>query len=133
MKDESDGYRLLRFVGTGSKAYSTKIDPDHEEAYNKSKQRVTKKLKGIKKCVINKKINHEHYEQCVKLGMKKWGSMVRFDSRQHNVTTIKQRKLALNAFDDKRYLLADGVSTLAYGHYKINGKFLFLIFIIILN
>ena len=133
MKDESDGYRMLEFAGTGSKAYSTLIDPDHEYGYHNSKKRVTKKLKGIKKCVVSAKIQHAHYVNCVKLGTRKWASMVRFDSRQHNVTTIKQRKLALNAFDDKRYLLEDGVSTLAYGHYKINGKFLFLIFIIILN
>ena len=28
-------------------------------------------------------------------------------------------KIALSAFDDKRYYLADGIHSLAYGHYKI--------------
>jgi hypothetical protein len=36
-----------------------------------------------------------------------------------NVYTINQTKVALSNFDDKRFILNDGYSTLAYGHYQI--------------
>ena len=33
--------------------------------------------------------------------------------------TVQMTKLCLDAFDDKRYILENGVDTLAYGHYRI--------------
>eukprot|EP00965_Chrysotila_dentata_P044789 1488606-Pleurochrysis_carterae.AAC.1 len=35
-----------------------------------------------------------------------------------------QRKKALCAYDDKRYILEDGVQTLAYGHWRLNKTLL---------
>ena len=40
-------------------------------------------------------------------------------SKKHTIQTINQTKIGLSAFDSKRYLLDDGVNTLAQGHYKI--------------
>ena len=39
-----------------------------------------------------------------------------------NVYTINQTKVALSNFDDKRYILEDGYSTLAHGHYRISEQ-----------
>lgn len=41
-------------------------------------------------------------------------------SNKHIVYSKTTQKLALNANDDKRYIMDDGVNTLAYGHYKLN-------------
>jgi len=35
------------------------------------------------------------------------------------VATVEVTKTCLNAFDDKRYILSDGMRTLAYGHKDI--------------
>ena len=35
------------------------------------------------------------------------------------VKTQEVNKLCLSAFDDKRYILPDGVCTLAYGYFRI--------------
>ena len=45
--------------------------------------------------------------------------MINIRAYRHQCYTIKETKLALNNFDDKRYILPDGVTTLAHGHYKI--------------
>ena len=42
-----------------------------------------------------------------------------FKSTNHVVNTLEINKLCLSAFDDKRYILKDGIQTLAYGHYSL--------------
>jgi hypothetical protein len=42
-------------------------------------------------------------------------------SEKLNVYIIEQTKVALSNFDDKRYILNDGYTTLAHGHYRIRG------------
>ena len=40
-------------------------------------------------------------------------------SKTHQILTLCANKKALSVADDKRYILDDGISTLAYGHYSI--------------
>ena len=40
-------------------------------------------------------------------------------SKLHNVYSITEEKIALSAFDDKRYLLKDSFDTLPWGHKDI--------------
>ena len=40
-------------------------------------------------------------------------------SNNHCIQTVNVEKVALSAFDDKRYILQDGISTMAYGHSDI--------------
>jgi len=46
--------------------------------------------------------------------------MTTIRSHHHKLYTIEQNKKSLSSFDDKRYILNNGVDTLAHGHYKIN-------------
>ena len=47
--------------------------------------------------------------------------MTQLRSHCHQIVVNGIDKVALSSFDDKRYLLENGVSTLAYGHYKIGA------------
>lgn len=44
-------------------------------------------------------------------------------SKSHNVYTISMDKIALNPFDDKRYIIKpECIDTLAWGHHKIDSE-----------
>ena len=115
-KDEAGGEPVLEFVGLRAKAYAFL-----QETFNvkKSEWAITesKKLKGIKKCVVKKKIHFEHYKQCLFNGKDHYATMVKFHSKLHKVTTVEQVKKSLSRYDDKRYILDDGISTRAHGHF----------------
>ena len=43
-------------------------------------------------------------------------------SNCHEISSYEINKVSLSCFDDKRYILEDGVSSYAYGHYNIAAK-----------
>ena len=109
MKDEAAGKTIKEFVGLRSKLYSF-ITDDGEE---------TKKCKGIKKQVVESSISHEDYKTCLLTGKEQLRKQNILRSYNHEVYTEEVNKVALSALDDKRYILKDGIHTLALGHYKI--------------
>ena len=46
-------------------------------------------------------------------------SMKMIRSFDHNVYTVNVTKVSLSAYDDKRYILDDGVTSYAYDHFRI--------------
>ena len=109
MKDEAAGVPITEFVGLRSKMYS----------YIKENGSGGKTAKGIKKCIIKKKISHENYKETL-LGHKQMHhNMKTIRSVKHEISSYEINKVSLSCFDDKRYLLEDGQTSLAYGHYKI--------------
>ena len=47
--------------------------------------------------------------------------MRRIQSKKHKIGTYKIDKISLSCFDDKRFVLDDGIHTLAYFHKDINS------------
>ena len=130
MKDEINGYLLLEYVGIRPKAYSLKYekiefyDEDGEiskKPTNQSKAIVTEseKLKGIKRGTVEKTIHYEHFLDCINNDSTLYSQFNTFRSYNHKLKTITQNKLALCNYDDKRWIMNDGINTLAYGHYEI--------------
>ena len=108
-KDEAAGKINKEFVGLRSKLYSFVMDEGGE----------TKKCKGIKRNVVENSITHEDYKTCLRTGKEQLRRQNILRSYQHEVYTEEVSKVALSAEDDKRYILNDGIHTLAWGHYKI--------------
>ena len=112
MKDEAAGKIIKEFVGLRSKLYSFIMDDGGE----------TKKCKGIKRQVVESSIRHEHYKTCLTTGKELLRKQNILRSYNHEVYTEEVNKVALSALDEKRYILSDGMDTLAWGHYKIKDK-----------
>uniref|UniRef100_A0A8D8TAN0 DNA-directed DNA polymerase n=1 Tax=Cacopsylla melanoneura TaxID=428564 RepID=A0A8D8TAN0_9HEMI len=107
-KDESPADLITEFVGLRAKMYTFSTINSHMKCVGK----------GIPRANINR-LNLEDYKRCL---MYKTVSHTRFNnilSRNHTLQVQAQSKLALSPYDDKRYLLRDGINTLAYGHFKI--------------
>ena len=108
-KDEVNGDIIDEFVGLRAKLYSYKMFEGKE----------SKKCKGVKKSVVKKSITHEDYKKCLTTGKEQLRKQNIIRSYKHEVYTEEVNKVALSASDDKRYILEDGINTLALGHYKI--------------
>ena len=104
MKDEFKGKIISEFVELKSKMYSL-ISVDDEE--------VTK-AKGV-----NKKIKHKEFVGVLFNKKVIRHNMKRIQSKLHRIGTYNICKISLSYFDDKRYVLDDGVNTLAYFHKDI--------------
>jgi len=108
-KDEAAGKQIEKFVGLKAKSYSYKMFDGNEH----------EKCKGILKNVIETKKAHEDYKQCLvsKTTVNRPMNVIR--SHNHDMNTEEVNKIALSADDDKRVIMADGIHTLALGHYKL--------------
>ena len=113
MKDELNGSIMSEFIGLRSKMYSIK-DGNQQEM---------KKAKGVRKNVIKNEIKHNDYKNVLLESSKMHHINKGIRSQNHQLFSIKQNKVSLSAYDDKRYILDDGISTYAYGHYKISNNF----------
>ena len=106
MKDEAGGKIIEEFVGLRAKLYSYKMFEGKEE----------KKCKGIKKVVVKKQISFDDYKECLLSKQPQMRKMNVIRSHQHEIFSETVNKIALAADDDKRIILDDGVSTLAFGN-----------------
>ena len=110
MKDECAGIPIIEFCGLRSKLYS----------YIKEDDKYCCKAKGIKKNVVKNEIKDNNYLETLQKKTRNRYKMNMIRSKNHIINTYEQNKIGLSCYDDKRYILDDGINTLAYGHYKIN-------------
>ncbi len=77
-----------------------------------------KKCKGVKNNVVRNEITFDDYRDCLLGGGPQLRAMNTFRSRQHDIYTERVNKTALSANDDKRIICADGIRTMAHGHWR---------------
>lgn len=107
MKDETESVPVKEFVGLRSKMYRMVHDNTEKRT-----------AKGISKAVIRSKLRHDLYKQCLFNRETQMESMILFRTDRHEIYTVKLNKTTLSAYDDKRYILEDGIQTLAHGHWR---------------
>lgn len=109
-KDETFGVPICEFIGLRAKCYSFITAGDEE----------TQKAKGVNKSAIDAYITHEIYKKTLQDNVAEAYSTEfhAFRSVGHQIRTVSIRKKALNKFDDKRFILLDGVATRAHGHFR---------------
>ena len=101
MKDESDGKIIDEFVGLKSKMHSIK-SIDGKESNMAKGVNIATEFNEFKDTLFNKKIMRH--------------KMRRIEAKKRKVGTYEINKISLSCFDDKRFVLNDGIHTLAYFH-----------------
>ena len=106
--DELNGKIIEEFVGLRAKIYSFKTTKEE-----------IKKAKGVKKDVVKSDISHQDCVDCLLEKRKFMHTMQTMQSFKYQLYTIKQNKVSLSPYDDKRYLLDDGFSSLLYRYFSL--------------
>ena len=78
-----------------------------------------KKAKGIRDNVTKRDIDHKDYLSVLQNNTILKHKMKTFRSDHHVVSSYEINKTSLSCFDDKRYILDDGITSYAYGHFLI--------------
>ena len=100
---------MRQLLGLHSKMYS----------YVKDNGKNEKTAKGVRKYVIKKSITHENYKYCLFNRKQMLHSVHTIRSQCHQIGSYQLNKISLSFFDDKRYILEDGITSYAYGHRNI--------------
>ena len=101
MKDQFGGVVVTEFAGLKSKVYPIKKieGKEHNTAKGVS---IATEFDKFEDVLLNKKIIRH--------------KMKRIQSKKHKLGTHEIDKISLSCFDDKRYVLDDGIYTLSYFH-----------------
>ena len=106
-KDEMAGKILEEFVGLKPKMYSIKYGDNEKLA-----------AKGVSR-FAQRNFKHDIYKTVLSTTNSIRTNNIRIGSTLHQLETISSSKISLSAFDDKRYILENGIETLPFGHYLV--------------
>ena len=109
MKGECSSLAAQEFLGLRAKMYSILL-PNGKPKFT---------AKGVSRRYILKHLHHKDYLRILKETESAIATFSTLRSQKQQIKTIELTKICLSAFDDKRYILNDGITTLAYEHYKI--------------
>ena len=106
MKDELGGEITTEFISLRPQTYS----------YMTDNNKIDKKAKGTKKCIIKKMIKFDDYEKYLLNDKVILKSQQRFISNKHDVYMEDVNKITLSNDDDKRIVSPDKISSYPYGY-----------------
>ena len=110
MKDECEGQVIKEVVAVRPKMYSVEVGKKN-----------VRKAKGVKKCVIDKEITHEHYKEALFERKQFMHKMKILRSEFHEMYGMCMNKISISPFDTKRWIADDGIHTAAYGHFRLGA------------
>ena len=109
IKGECSSLAPQEFVGLRAKMYSILL-PNGKPKFT---------AKGVSHRYILKHLHHKDYLRTLKESESTIATFSTLRSEKQQIKTIELTKKCLSAFEDKRYILNYGITTLAYEHYKI--------------
>ena len=109
MEDECSSLAPQESAGLRAKMYSI-LRPNGKPKFT---------AKSVSRRYILKHLRHKDYLRTLKETESTITTFSTLRSEKQQIKTIELTKKCLSAFDDKRYIFNDGITTLAYGHYKI--------------
>ena len=101
MKDESEEKIIHDFVGLKSKIYSVK-NIDGKKSNTAKGVNIATEFNKCKDTLFNKKIIRH--------------KIIRIQGKKHKMGTYQFIKILLSVFNDKRFVLSNGIHTQAYFH-----------------
>ena len=99
MKNESEGKIIDESVGLKPKMHAVK-NIDGKESNTAKGVNIATEFNELKDTLFNKKVLRH--------------KMRRIQGKKHKMGTYEINKISLSVFDDKRFVLDDGIHTLAY-------------------
>ena len=112
-KDELAGTPIQEFCALKPKLYSILV------ANGQTKMTA----KGTKK-FAQAKLNHEMFKKTLETGDLVRVENIKFNTDKHQLQTVYVNKIALSAYDDKRYISSNRKTTLPFGHYSLRDEYI---------
>ena len=105
---------VKEFIGLGPKMYCVNVKKGDKEEY-------IVKGKGIAKVVLKSLVFKDFSNVLVRRDFEQVENdytkeIICIQSKKHTLRTVRMHKVTLSAADNKRYILSDGIHSLAYGH-----------------
>lgn len=123
MKCESQGKIITHWTSLAPKQYSYRTSGLYDQKTRsyiieppQGEKRDVCKGKGTTRAVL-KQHRHEMYRETAETYVTRYAHNITFQSRKHQIYTLRQLKKSLCAFDSNRFIDADGIHSRAYGHY----------------
>jgi len=101
---------ITNFCGLRSKMYSYEIFTDLDTNKHKCV------AKGVQKAFTKKNIRYQNYVECLESRKEQMANFSCLRSTKHIIFRENINKTSLSAYDDKRFICADGISTHAFGY-----------------
>jgi len=120
-KSETGSKAPLEFVGLRPKMYSLRVIGDKIPMDDENDKRKLR-AKGIKKSYTKKHIQHSDFINTLTTRESTSAVFRTFASSNQQLQTLEINKVGLSAYDDKRYIKEDGISSYAYRHKDIAKK-----------
>ena len=125
MKDECKGTPIAEVVAIRAKMYSVlpvghdPKTPEKPEEEEPGKKHGIQKAKGVKRTTIKRELRHDKYRECLETKQITRHDMYGLRAYNHEIYLERINKIGLNPFDNKRWILLNGIQSLPYGHWKI--------------
>ena len=110
-KDELKGLTLKEFIGLRPKCYSLLY-----QLANLTEEEEKQIAKSVKKSVKKASLRHASYKDTLENLTTYFVKQNTIKSKAHQIGSYHQTKVALTAFDKKRWICDNGVDTKAFGY-----------------